>query len=195
MEKVKGRRKSDSRVTWERDGGGVSTALEGKEKHRLTGEPVRIDRPASSCHWELIWHQQSLCVKQERTGGPLHMAAHVQLWPGPSLSSFNEQHVTTTEDTRTREWLSSHTHADVRVVATPAQKILVGSTAWNRHSVPVKQRHWLCVYPSASHIHAFERFAIRTYYNLSWMDGKGNRKAAVINDCLQLGFYFWTNFF
>lgn len=48
-EKVKDRRKSDSRGVEERDRGSVSVALEGKEKHRLTGEPVRIDRPASSC--------------------------------------------------------------------------------------------------------------------------------------------------
>lgn len=48
----------------ERDGGSVSTALEGEQKAGLTGEPVRIDRPTSSCQRELIWHQQSLCVKQ-----------------------------------------------------------------------------------------------------------------------------------
>lgn len=46
---MKGRRRSDSRRVEERDRGSVSVALEGKEKHRLTGEPVRIDRPTSSC--------------------------------------------------------------------------------------------------------------------------------------------------
>lgn len=49
-ENVKERRKSDSREVEERDRGSVSIALEGKEKHRLTGEPVRIDRPISSFH-------------------------------------------------------------------------------------------------------------------------------------------------
>lgn len=65
-EKVKERRKSDSRGAEDRDRGSVSVTSEGKQKQRLTGEPVRIDQPTSSCHRELIWHQQSFCVKQEK---------------------------------------------------------------------------------------------------------------------------------
>ena len=47
-EDVKGRRKSDSREVEEWEKGSVSIALESQKKHRLTGEPVRIDRPTSS---------------------------------------------------------------------------------------------------------------------------------------------------
>lgn len=48
-----------------------------------------------------------ICQTGERTRGSLRTVTHVQLWPGPTLSSFNEQHATT-EGTRTRERLSSH---------------------------------------------------------------------------------------
>ncbi|TNN72977.1 hypothetical protein EYF80_016767 [Liparis tanakae] len=63
---AKERQRSDSRGVEDRDRGSVSVTSGGEEELGLTGEPVRIDRPASSCQRELIWHQQSLCVKQER---------------------------------------------------------------------------------------------------------------------------------
>lgn len=96
--------KSDSQRVAERDGGSVHTALEGEQKRRLTGEPVRIDRPISSCQRELIWHQQSLYVKKEK-GRPDPRVRPRR----DALSSFNERHATTAEDTRTREWLASRT--------------------------------------------------------------------------------------
>lgn len=96
--------KSDSQRVAERDGGSVHTALEGEQKRRLTGEPVRIDRPISSCQRELIWHQQSLYVKKEK-GRPDPRVRPRR----DALSSYNERHATTVEDTRTREWLASHT--------------------------------------------------------------------------------------
>lgn len=69
-EEVKG---VETRVTAEEQGTGteeVSAVLwTAREKRGLTGEPERIDRPASSCQRELIWHQQSLCVKQQNRGG------------------------------------------------------------------------------------------------------------------------------
>lgn len=45
---MKDRRKTDSRVAEERDRGSVSVALEGKEKARLTGEPMRTDQHTTS---------------------------------------------------------------------------------------------------------------------------------------------------
>lgn len=87
--------KSDSQRVAERDGGSVHTALEGEQKRRLTGEPVRIDRPISSCQRELIWHQQSLYVKKEK-GRPDPRVRPQR----DALSSFNERHATTAEDTR-----------------------------------------------------------------------------------------------
>lgn len=96
--------KSDSQRVAERDRGSVHTALEGEQKWRLTGEPMRIDWPISSCQRELIWHQQSLYVKKEK--GRLDPRVRPRR---DALSSFNERHTTTAEDTRTREWLASHT--------------------------------------------------------------------------------------
>lgn len=74
---VKDRKKTDSRVVEERDGGSVSVALEGNKKHWLTGEPVRIDRPTSSFLRELIWHQQSFYVKQEKRLEDPYTQTHV----------------------------------------------------------------------------------------------------------------------
>lgn len=58
--------KSDSQRVAERDRGSVHTALEAGQKQGLTGEPVRIDRPISSCQRELIWHQQNSYVNKEK---------------------------------------------------------------------------------------------------------------------------------
>lgn len=45
---MKDRRKTDSRGAEVRDRGSVSVALEGNEKRRLTGEPVRTDQQPTS---------------------------------------------------------------------------------------------------------------------------------------------------
>lgn len=90
--------KSDSRGAQERDGGSVSTALEGEQKARLTGEPVRIDRPTSSCQQELIWHQQSFYVKQGKgQEDPRVQSQACSCVHGSTPSGFNDQSTTTTE--------------------------------------------------------------------------------------------------
>lgn len=91
--------KSDSGGAQERDRGSVSTALEGEQKARLTGEPVRIDRPTSSCQRELIWHQQSFYVKQGKgQEDPRVQSQACSCIHGSMPSGSNEQRATTTED-------------------------------------------------------------------------------------------------
>lgn len=87
----------------ERDGGIVSTALEGEQKAGLTGEPVRIDRPTSSCQRELIWHQQSFYVKQGKgQEDPRVQSQACSCVHDSTPSSSNEQRAKTpTEDART----------------------------------------------------------------------------------------------
>lgn len=108
--------KSDRRRVAERDGGSVHTALEGKLKPRLTGEPVRIDRPISSCQRKLIWHQQSLYVKKEKGRPGPRVWPHACVRRCNELRSFNGRHAHNRrghEDTRmisishmvTLEWL------------------------------------------------------------------------------------------
>lgn len=127
-------RKSDSGGAEERDGGSVSTALEGEQKPGLTGEPVRIDRPTSSCQRELIWHQQSLYVKQGKGQEDPHVQSQAcSCGHGSTPSGSNEQHATTTEDTEViigvlmlERRLRGHGESFLRMWS-----------ASNRHAIPI----------------------------------------------------------
>lgn len=129
-------RKSDSGGAEERDGGSVSTALEGEQKAGLTGEPVRIDRPTSSCQRELIWHQQSLYVKQGKgQEDPRVQSQARSCVRGSTPSGSNEQHATTTEDTEViigcsmlmfKRWLRGH-----------GESFSTMRSASNSHAIPI----------------------------------------------------------